>query len=403
MKFQYKAKNKSGEIKEGEMEAISQGELAECLRREGFWLTEAKKINRGKKKSGSFLNRIFTVPLKNKTIFCRHLAVMIASGLSLSKALTILEQQEKNPTFKKAIGKIAEDVKKGVSFADAMKNHSTVFDAVFVSMVHVGEISGNLEEVLKILADQMEKDHRLISKVRGAMIYPSIILLAMIAIGILMMMFVIPKISGIFEDFGAELPLMTRLIIRVSDFMAANVAVTLGGIFLSVVLLRLFMKTKWGVLIFHKAYLKAPILGKVIIKVNSARFARILSSLLDSGISLVQALKITSDTLGNHYFKEAVSTAASRVQKGINLSEILGTENSVFPYLVIQMIQVGEETGKTPQVLKELAIFYEEEINQVTQNLSSIIEPVLMIIIGTAVGLFAVAIIQPIYSIMDRV
>jgi type IV pilus assembly protein PilC len=164
----------------------------------------------------------------------------------------------------------------------------------------------------------------------------------------------------------------------------------------------MFAKSPPGKRIFHKAFIKAPILGGIITKVNSARFSRILSSLLNSGTSLVESLKITSDTLGNYYFKKAVKQASKDVQKGVNLSEILQKSKDIFPYLVVQMIEVGEETGKTPEVLKNLAEFYEEEVDQVTKNMSSIIEPVLMVTIGSAVGLFAMAIIQPIYSLMEK-
>lgn len=401
-KFLYVAKNQAGKVQKGEMDAAEEREVMEALRKDGFWPTMITKKRERKKAQVSFVNRFLSVPLKNRMIFCRHLSVMIGSGLSLSKALTILASQEKNKTFRIIIEKVTIDVKKGIAFADAMSKYPKVFSSVFVSMIGMGELSGNLEDVLKILAEQLEKDHKLISKVRGAMIYPSVIVSVMIIIGIIMMIFVIPKITTIFDDFDAELPLLTRGVIAISDFMAANAIVTIGGIVTFIVGMRVFAKSPPGRKVFHKFFIKAPILGVIITKVNSARFSRILSSLLDSGTSLVESLRITSDTLGNHYFKSATLQASKDVQKGVTLSEILQKHKGVFPYLVIQMIEVGEETGKTPEVLKKLAGFYEEEVDQVTKNLSSIIEPVLMVTIGTAVGLFAIAIIQPIYSLMDK-
>lgn len=402
LKFDYIAKNAHGEEKKGEMEASSRREVAENLKKDGFWAISIEEI-KAKKSKGGFLKSLFSVPLKNKMIFCRHLAVMIFSGLSLSRALTVLSEQEKNKMFKKIIKEVALDVSRGTSLADAMKKYPSVFNQIFTSMIDVGETSGNLEEILKILADQLEKDHKLISKIRGAMIYPAVIVSVMIVIGILMMMFVVPNITAIFSDFDAELPIMTRILLKVSGFMSANSILTLGVIFACIVAIFTFYRTSLGKKIFHKLFLKGPVVGSIVVKVNSARFARILSSLLQSGVPLVRALKITSNTLGNYYFQTALEKSADDVQKGINLSKILASNKNVFPYLVIQMIEIGEETGKTPEVLLNLAEFYEEEVEQVTKNLSSIIEPALMVIIGAAVGFFAIAIIQPIYSIMEKV
>ncbi len=401
--FSYEAKNKDGQMETGESAFSTKGELVDDLRKRGFWPVSIDELERKKSKSSSF-SSFRKVSLKSRMIFCRHLAVMIGSGLSLSKALTILSSQERNKTFRSVIEKIAIDVKQGVTFADAMQKYPKVFDSVFVSMVRMGEVSGNLENILVLLSDQLEKDHKLVSKVRGAMIYPAIIIVVMIVIGFLMMTFVIPKITVIFKEFDAELPFLTKIVISVSDFMAANSLITIFSIVISILSIRAFYKTLSGKKFFHKIFLKAPVLGGVVTKVNSARFSRILSSLLDSGTSLVEALNITSDTLGNYYYKKACSESAQKVQKGIELSGILkeGYQN-VFPYLVIQMIEVGEETGKTPEILKKLAYFYEEEVDQVTKNLSSIIEPVLMVVIGAVVGLFAIAIISPIYSVMSNI
>jgi len=225
----------------------------------------------------------------------------------------------------------------------------------------------------------------------------------MMIIGVLMMMFVVPKITAIFDDFGADLPILTKVVLGISNFMSQNVVVTSSLILGSVTALLFFWRSSLGKKFFHKLFLKAPVLSGLVNKVNSARFARILSALSKSGVPLVRSLKITSDTLGNYYYKEAVLAASQEVQKGIPLSSVLGRYQDFFPYLVIQMIEVGEETGKTPEVLLKLADFYEEDVDQMTKNLSSIIEPVLMVVVGLAVAFFAIAIIQPIYSIMDKV
>ncbi|MFO7807674.1 MAG: type II secretion system F family protein [Candidatus Moraniibacteriota bacterium] len=402
-KFNFYAKNEKGEEKKDSIEAESKKSAIEKLKEDGFWVVYIKEEKKKSNKEGSFLDSLMGVPLKNKMIFCRHLAVMVASGLSLSKALKILGNQEKNKVFKKVILNIAGNVKQGMSLADSLAKYPNIFNKIFVSMVRVGEKGGSLEDILNILASQLEKDHKLISKIRGALIYPAIIIVVMIVIAILMMMFVIPKITNIFEEFDAELPIMTQVVIAISDFMSANILLTFGIIITFVLSVVGFYKTPSGRKVFHKMFLKAPIIGQLVTKVNSARFARILSSLLKSGVSLVEALEITADTLGNYYFKDAVENASKQVQKGVDLSDVLSEYDKTFPYLVIQMVKVGEDTGQTPQILLKLANFYEDEVQQTTQNLSSVIEPILMVIIGAAVGFFAIAIIQPIYSLMELV
>jgi len=401
--FFFKAKNKEGKFQEGEMEADEEKEVFGKLRADGFFpiLVEKKPEKDRKKKKGGFS---FGVPLKEKTIFCRHLGVMLSSGLSVSRALNILAEQEKNFVFKKAILDIGEQVKKGTSLASSMALYPKIFDQVFVSMVKVGETGGSLEEILRILSDQLEKDYKLVSKVRGAMIYPAVIVLVMIVIGFLMMAFVVPKITAIFKDFDADLPFLTKVILNLSNFISQNILLSSGLILGVSFSIFTFYKTQTGKSFFHRAFLIAPVLGPIICKVNSARFARILSSLLNSGVSLIEALKITADTLGNFHFKKMLVKAAEEVQKGVTLSAVLSSsKHSYFPYMVLQMLEVGEETGKTSDVLKKLAEFYEEEVEQTTKNLSSIIEPVLMVVIGAAVGIFAIAIIQPIYSIMEKI
>ncbi len=401
-KFEYLAKDKKGKEKKGTIQAGSGTEAAEKIKADGFWpvyIDEIKKRPIKKK----FLLGAGSIPLKGKMIFCRHLGVMIASGLSMSRALDILGEQEENKSFKKVILTLGEDVKKGISLADAMLKHPQAFNKVFTSMIKVGETGGSLEEILNILSLQLEKDHKLISKIRGALIYPAIIIIVMIVISILMMIFVIPKITSVFAEFGAELPFITKVLIAVSNFMASNILITFGVIFAFVGGTIFFYRSEPGKIIFHKIFLKTPIIKTLVVKLNSARFARILSSLLKSGVSLVEALKITSDTLGNHYFKNSTLKASEEVQKGKALSEIFSKNETPFPFLIVKMLKVGEDTGKTPDILEKLADFYEEEVNQITQNLSSIIEPILMVVIGVAVAFFAIAIIKPIYSLMNLV
>lgn len=400
--FEYLAKNKKGKKEKGTIQATTKKVAAEEIKEKGLWLVYLEEVKKKSLKKPLF-SGVRGISLKEKMIFCRHLGVMISSGLSMSKALDILSEQEKKQAFKKVITTLGEDVKKGVSLAEAMVKHPQAFNKVFTSMVKVGETGGSLEEILKILSLQLEKDHKLVSKIKGALIYPSIIIVVMIIISIVMMIFVIPKITKVFEEFDAELPLSTRIVIFISDFMSNNIFITLGIIFALVGGVIFFYRSDLGKKFFHKLFLKIPVISSLVVKLNSARFARILSSLLVSGVPLVKALKITSDTLGNYYFKLSVEKASEDVQKGKALTDILSKNGNPFPFLVIKMLKVGEDTGKTPEILEKLADFYEDEVDQITQNLAAVIEPVLMVVVGLAVAFFAIAIIKPIYSLMQLV
>jgi len=249
----------------------------------------------------------------------------------------------------------------------------------------------------------MKKDHELISRVRGAMIYPAVIIFAMIGIGILMMIMVVPKLTEIFEEMNLDLPLSTKIIIGLSNFLTNNYIWGIIILIGLIILVRLAYKIKQIKKQFHNIYLYLPIFGALIRKVNSARFARTISSLIESGVPIVKALKIVSGTLKNIHFKKALTDSALQVQKGIALSKALSNYQNLYTPMVIQMIKVGEETGNLSDILKTLADFYEEEIDNTTKNMSSIIEPVIMIIIGVAVGFFAVSMIQPMYSMMGGI
>ncbi len=343
------------------------------------------------------------VSLVDKMLFARYLAVMIKAGLSFSRALKVLSEQAKNQYFAEIIRQVDNDIKNGESLADSLAKHPKVFNELFVNMVRVGEAGGNLEEVLGNLAEQMKKDHEVISRVRGAMIYPAVILTAMIIIGALMMIFVIPTLLATFKELEVELPFATKVIIAVSDaFQNHGLAIlagmiTFGWLFLAAI------KTAKGKRYFDFLVLRLPIFGAIIKKVNTARFSRTLSSLIESGVSINKSLSIISRTLGNTYYRESLESAVKEVQKGIDLSETIACRKKLYPLLMVNMIKVGEETGTLGNALKQVAEFYEEEVRQVTENLSSIIEPILMMVIGAAVGFFAISMIQPMYSLMEGI
>ncbi|MFH0987297.1 MAG: type II secretion system F family protein [Patescibacteria group bacterium] len=397
--LKYKARTLSGDIISGNQEAKDEKELAKILLEKNYILVSLGE--KAEKKTGE-INLSFrkSVSLIDKMMFTRHLGLMVDSGFPFDKSLSVLAEQTKNKNFKKIILELKEDVSRGASFSDTLRKHPKVFNHLYCSMVKVGEETGNLREVLEILAEQMRKDHELISRVKGAMTYPAVIIIVMILIGTLMMIVIIPKFSQLFEDLDVSLPVTTAIIMGIGNFMAEFwYIIPLFFVFL-IFAYRTFSRTKKGKRFFDWCSIKLPLIGQLNVKINTARTSRILTSLLRSGVPIVTTLEILSDTLSNSYYKEAINNAVKDIQKGKPLFKSFAPYEKIYTFLLIQMLEVGEETGKLDTILGSLAEFYELEVENITKNLASIIEPVLMVIIGGAVGFFALSIFQPIYSIM---
>ncbi|PIP17412.1 MAG: hypothetical protein COX44_00035 [Candidatus Portnoybacteria bacterium CG23_combo_of_CG06-09_8_20_14_all_37_13] len=351
----------------------------------------------------NIIYKILPISLTEKMLFTKNLAVMAKSGISLPRALEILSAQIKHPYFKKAILASRKSIQEGLSLTDAFSRHARVFNQFYINMIKVGEMSGNLEHVLNILAIQMKKEHQLMTQVRGAMIYPALILLTLIGIGILMFIFVIPKLSQVFTDMQINLPLTTRLFLD----LASNIRIyglyiifSLTGLILS---FYFYVRTLSGKRNLHRLLLYLPFLGKMSQKINITRFAGNLSSLLESGVALVDALKTLQGVLSNSVYQLSIEDISQKVQKGESLTKALSAFPKLYSSLIIQMIEIGEETGTIADSLKQLADFYQSEIDETMKNISSIIEPVLMIIIGVIVGFFAISMISPIYSMLQGI
>lgn len=388
------------------MEAVSEHDLAQQLRQEGFYLTSAVRLKERKTNRydwKSLFGLFGRVSLAEKMVFTRHLAAMIKAGLSLDRALRTLAAQSRNPGFRQILFEIEEDVRKGQTFSASLERYPDVFSDFFVNMIRVGETSGNLDNVLRGMASQMEKDYELRSRVRGAMIYPLIVVSLMVALGALMMVMVVPKLASVFEEVKVELPWTTKTIIAISKFLSSYSILALFLLILGVVLFRILLRTRAGKQIIAWIILNMPVFSGLSKEINSARFARNLSILTEAGIPIMLALQIVARTMTNYFFKESLMISAAQIQKGEPLNKILQNFGGLYPPLVIQMLEVGETTGSLSDILKELAEFYESEVNNATKNISSIIEPALMIIVGAAVGFFAISIIQPIYGIMSSI
>ncbi len=343
------------------------------------------------------------VKLKEKIFFLQNIRVMIRGGLSLGQALDIVSKQIENVYFKKILLDISSKVQAGVTFSKALEAYPKVFNKLFINMIKSGEMSGNMENVLNKLYIQMKRDHELISKVKGAMIYPAVVVVAMFGIGTFVVVFVIPKLITIFNDFQAQLPLATRILIAVSKFITHNGLVTLASLIIFVVVFIKFYKSRLGIKFFHKLFLKLPIISNIVKKINLARFCRTTSSLLKTDISIVQSLQITSMVVGNYYYQRALGEAAKKITKGLQINKVLANYPNLFSPTVLQMLKVGEETGAIDSTLNEVAKFYEEEVNQIMETLPSIIEPLLILILGVGVAAMAVAIIMPMYSLTQSI
>lgn len=403
-KYTYLARDNSGNIKRSELIAPNEQSLAKILRTKGLLLTHAETESVKKPFFRKDISGLFgKITTTDKILFTRNLQVMIKAGLPISKALEILVKQTPKKNFKKIIQTISQNVQKGKSLADSLALYPKVFPPLFVNMIKVGEIGGELEKVLDQLATQMKKDSDLLSNIRSAMIYPVIILSLMIVVVTIMVIFVLPQLADVFRDIQADLPLTTRIIIGLSDFISEYGIYVLIGIVLLGILIYIIIRTKKGRRRFHRLLLMIPILGLNIKKVNLARFARTTSTLLTSGVPIIKTLNITGEVLGNSIYQEQIIAASEQVKKGTRLVDILDQDRKLFPPLITQMVAVGEETGSLDKILKDVAEFYEADVTRTTEDLASIIEPILMISLGIGVAIMAIAIVSPIYSLMEKI
>lgn len=399
--FEYTARATDGGVHKGTLIAQDVPDLREKLASQGLTLTTSTL---GRRRSAvPFLERLQSVPAVQKMFFTQYLQVMVRSGFSISRALETLARQTTNKYFRKVILEIRSDVESGLSLSKSLAKHPRVFSELFINMVAAGESSGKLDDVLLRLSQKMKKDHALISKVKGAMTYPIIIVVVMIIIAILMAVIVIPKLTEIFTEAGGELPLATRIMIAISDFLIHNgVYVAIGVVILAVILAR-FARTTPGKRLFHGLILRLPIAAPIVTKISLARFTRSMSSLLETSIPIVDAFLIVSRTMGNIYYQNAIQQAAAELKTGSTIAKVLERYPKLFPPLATQMIEIGEESGSLDSIAGDLANFYEEEVDQTMSNLSTIIEPVLMLLLGVGVAGMAVSIILPIYSLSEQI
>ena len=420
--FAYSALDSRGQSVSGVITATSRAEAVKQLRSQGsrpLSLREAKA-----KKGGLSLSK-GRVKLKELVIFTRELSTMISAGVPLPRALQTLENQQENKLFKDVIGSVVHDVESGQPLADAMAKFPAVFSDVYVNMVRAGEAGGILDDILKRLAAQVEKDASIRKKVHSAMAYPLVIMTVTIIAFFGIMLFILPKIGKIFVSLGgphAKLPVYTRALLAISNFLVGssimrhiplinklpilnrlpNMLLFIVLVIVGLIYLRRYIHTEEGAYRFHNLLLRLPIFGNIITKVVIARFSRTFSSLMSSGVSVLDALEVTGKAVGNKVIQKELQDIAEQVRNGQPLGKML-LQAKFFPPIVGQMMTVGEETGKIDQVLVKVADFYEEEVDVVIDGLASIIEPLMIIILGSAVGVLAASVMGPIASLSKNI
>lgn len=404
MKFRYTAQRHDGEVYRGVADAADRFDLYRIIRREGAEIIAVEEQRGRSMLSFAYWNaKLSTVPEYEKVVFARNLSAMLKAGLALSRALSVIERQTKNVRFTDVLSEVASRVRRGDQLNAALGAYPNVFSRLFVAMVKAGEESGDLAGSLSVIGEQMERAYTLKKKVRGALIYPAIIVIAIIAITVLMLTQVVPTLAQTFEELGAELPASTQTIIAISDFLVQNTIAAISIVVLAIASFILGLRTNVGRRTWEWVLLHIPLVGGIIREVNAARVSRTLGSLLASGVDMVTALSIAEEVLQNSYFTDVVRTARADVQHGKPLSHAFSANEHLFPPLVGEMMAVGEETGQLSEMLTRLAEFYEEEVGRKTKDMSTVIEPFLMVIIGIAVGFFAISMIAPIYQLSENI
>lgn len=404
MKFTYTAEKAGGEVYKGVAEAKDRFDLYSIVRHEGGKIISLEEAGGAGWLSLRYWNSFLSsVGEYEKILFARNLGAMLTAGLSLARALGVIERQTRNAKMSAVASSIASDVRRGDTLHAAFAKIPDVFPPLFAAMVRAGEEGGDLPSALQLVSDQMERMYELKKKIRGALIYPCIILIAIVGIGALMMVEVVPTLAQTFAESGTTLPQSTQIVIAISNFLTHYTFLAFGGGVLALAGIYAAVRTAEGKRITEFVSLRLPAIGKIVREVNAARTARTLSSLLSAGVDVISALQIVQEVVQNSYFREVIAAAATSVREGQPLSTAFVRREDLYPAFVGEMMAVGDETGQMAEMLKRLAIYYEEEVDRATKDMSTIIEPFLMIFIGAAVGFFAVSMISPIYSMSQNI
>jgi type IV pilus assembly protein PilC len=400
-KFKYSARDTKGKVIEGEIEAKDVQAVTDILHEKGLIVVSVKE---GMGIDLERLNEINIggVPMKDKVVFMRQMATMVGAGLPLTRSLEIMVQQASNPLFKRVLKNVLDSIQSGKTLADSFRAEEDVFDDITINLIEAGEESGNLEIILEKLAVELEEESELSSKIKSALIYPAIILVVIIGVVLLMMFVLVPAMSDIYSDFDAELPFATTLLMDMSSFFINYWWAVLTVLLVLGIGIKYYLDTPKGKRNFDKIVLKIPVLGKIITKMQISQFTRILSLLLGSGLPIIKAIELTAQSLSNEMFRDTLMEAKDEVEKGGPLA-IPIARSEYYPLLVSSMIAVGEETGEMDIVLQKVSEYYKDEVDAATSNLSTILEPFFLILMGGAIGFIAMAVYMPMFELSSAI
>jgi len=412
--FQYTAMDAAGKEQKGQHEAANEEAVASFLKEQGMFptsikpLEKAAKAKKAKAKGGLASKSLnlnlgpMVIKSKDLTVFTRQLAILLDAGLPLIRSLKTLEKQAKNPAVKGVIGKVATSVEGGSTFSEALAQHPKSFDKLYLNMIRAGEAAGKLELILTRLAGFREKAAKIAGKVKSAMVYPAIVLSIAIGITIFLMIFIVPKFEQMFTEMldGAKLPAITQLVMGISSWLQKNIVVAIILVVILVVAIKFALKTEKGRYIFDKGIYTAPIIGLLISRNAISKFSRTLGTLMGSGVPVLNALQIVRDTAGNELVSKAVQQVHDAVKEGEPMAPPLSA-TKIFPDMVISMIEVGEETGKLPDMLEKIADTYDEEVDNAVSALTSMIEPLMIVFLAVIVGGIVIALFSPLITIIQ--
>jgi type IV pilus assembly protein PilC len=398
--YQWEGKNRKNEIQKGEMEGPNEEAIRSNLTRLRITPTKVKK-----KPKDMFENVAWLQPKVKESdviIFCRQFSTMIDAGLPIIQCLEILHSQQDNKTFKRMLKEIKDSVEGGSTLAESLKKYPEQFDDLFVNMVSAGEAGGILDTILKRLSGYMEKAAKLKSQVKGAMIYPTITMIVAVLVVAVILVFVIPVFQEMFTDFGSELPAFTTLVVNASNFTKKNIIYIAGAIAIFIYAFRRVYRTDQGRVFIDRWMLRLPLFGVLLKKVAVAKFTRTMGTMLSSGVAILEALDIVAKTAGNKVIESAVYDVRTGISEGRTMADPL-QETGVFPTMVCQMIAVGESTGALDQMLEKIADFYDEQVDQAVENLTSMIEPFMLVFLGVTIGGLVVAMYLPIFKMAGAI
>lgn len=394
--FLWEGRARGDQVRKGEMEAVSEQDVRSTLTRQGITPVKVKKKPKDILENVAFLQP--KVKQQDIIIFCRQFSTMIDAGLPIIQCLDILQSQQENVSFKKMLRSIKESVESGQTLAEALKKYPEHFDTLFVNMVAAGEAGGILDVILRRLSAYMEKAAKLKAQVKGAMTYPLVTIAIAILVVAVILIFVIPVFQEMFADFGAALPAPTLMVVAMSEFVQARILHIIGFIFLSSWAFRRFYRTEKGRALIDNAMLKLPVIGILIRKVAVARFTRTMSTMLASGVAILEALDIVAKTAGNKTIETAIYKVRSGIAEGQTIAEPL-LQTGVFPPMVCSMIAVGESTGAIDTMMEKIADFYEEEVDQAVDNITALIEPFMLVFLGVTIGGLVISMYLPIFQL----